>query len=85
MAIVVGTILQSPLTHTCGDSIGYLRAKWCAVLDGVNQSLVGLLVEILAHLSATEHAQSEIVGRVVAWRLDLYGLLRKSCFEHLKS
>ena len=85
MAIVVCTILQCPLTHTCCYRIGNICREWGIVLDGVEQRLVNLLVEILAHLRTTENHNSEVIRWVLCWGFHLYGLVVESLLEHLKS
>ena len=84
VGVVVGTVLQRPLAHACGNAVGNFARERRTVVHRVEQRRVSLLVEILTHGGASEYLLSEIVRRTTFGSLDLHGVVIYRRINHLE-
>ena len=84
VGVVVGTVLQRPLAHACGNAVGNFARERRTVVHRVEQLRVSLLVEILTHGGASEYLLSEIVRRTTFGSLDLHGVVIYRRIDHLE-
>ncbi len=85
VGVVVGSVLEGPLAHACGDAVGQLARQRRAVLHRVDQRVVGRAVEVLAHGVAAEDLLAEIVRGTPCRDLHLEGRVVDRRIDHLES
>ena len=82
---MVGSVVESPLAHSGSDAVRQLELQGRALLHGVEQSLVGLLVKVATHGGAAEYLLAEVLRGARCRCLNVHGSVVQRRFNHLKS
>ena len=85
VAAVRHAVLQGPRLHAGSHFVGYVRVERRAVVDAVDEFVVGLHVKIFVHLFAIEHQFAEILRRTRCRCRHLDGVLFESFLYDFKS
>ena len=85
VGVVRHTILNGPLLHASGHTIGNCSVQTCAIIHDINHLLVHVLGQILVHLLTIEDLLTKILIRSFTWCFYIERLLLECLTDNLKS
>ena len=78
-------IIHSPLLHAGSHAVGEAATQRLLIVDGINESIIGVLVKIFIHLRTVEYILAIVFIRTFARDSHRYRFASVGLFYHFKS